>query len=1048
MATSAGFKQQCPSCEAWVPVRDTNLIGRKIDCPKCKYRFVVEDPGEEVEAEEEEEERPAKASKKPRRGEDEEEEEAPRRQTSKAKAGPRRGEDEEEEEEKEKKAGGVPTKMLLGVGLGVVALGLLGAVGYFIFGGSDKPAPPRASAPTNTSAPTPPQQQQPAAETKAAAPSSVSLEAVTSLLPGEVQGLCTVRMSDLPATGLGRTIFSRGALDQHIFTERLGLVLDDIDLILQGWNFTDNWSFNVVHSAKPIDQAAVKAALHLTPAPKKILEKEYFLAGPNPWLDELGRLTFALLVQVDPREVPPATRPLAVCFHDAKTLIIANQNQVEQFLKAKGVFPKLSQPGAAPASGATKAAAPASGGNLMGGGKSASNPRGGTPAKKEESAAPAGPSALYLTVPPKLKKMMDRVDVKRPTLSLAMDMQAAAAGHVPPLGLDTLDLRQNLLKDGELIGMGLNVKDQLSFLIAVDFPAEEIATERMEAYRKEVGLALAKKLGLEFKVKVDVVGAETKPDTPAPVITPNPNQNPRGPGRASPAAAGGGGGRQQAPPAQMGAGGRDPSAPKDDKESKVSQVDARVVEKTVVVLEVKLVEQAANFAWITGRLRQLVLQQKGHLDMANRRLRIFDLAKAMHTYLDKHQGEFPRGALERTIPNSRASRPYPPEQRLSWMVELLPDLGSDAAALNARIDRTKSWRDPPDNLPVAATLIPPFLNVQNPENTWWIRYPGMNAEVAATNYVGIAGVGLDAADYRPDEPSTTTKLGVFGYERTTKTSEISDGAANTIAIIQVPPTFKRAWMAGGGSTVAGVPEKNSIRPFVSCTYKGKRGTMAIMADCTVRFISETISDEAFQALCTIKGGESVIIDRDAPKVPPPEESTDLQVETIASAPPPQAPRVPSQPTSPVQGDWKEYVSTDAGFSVLMPGTPTEQTLSAPGPQGTVNTRVWLLENAGARYVVTLIQSPTPMDLKAIEKDSTSFKAGFEASSHCKILSEKKMPFAGGLGFEFELQMANLGRVKSRVYLQKQNAFSLVVGPPGAVSTDSMNRFFDSFKLIR
>ena len=45
MAANISFKQQCPSCEAMVPVRDASLVGRKIDCPKCKYRFVVEDPG-------------------------------------------------------------------------------------------------------------------------------------------------------------------------------------------------------------------------------------------------------------------------------------------------------------------------------------------------------------------------------------------------------------------------------------------------------------------------------------------------------------------------------------------------------------------------------------------------------------------------------------------------------------------------------------------------------------------------------------------------------------------------------------------------------------------------------------------------------------------------------------------------------------------------------------------------------------------------------------------------------------------------------------------
>src|SRR5437899_1140481 len=50
MAAGTSFKQQCPSCEAMVPIRDPGLIGRKIDCPKCKYRFVVEEPaGDEEE---------------------------------------------------------------------------------------------------------------------------------------------------------------------------------------------------------------------------------------------------------------------------------------------------------------------------------------------------------------------------------------------------------------------------------------------------------------------------------------------------------------------------------------------------------------------------------------------------------------------------------------------------------------------------------------------------------------------------------------------------------------------------------------------------------------------------------------------------------------------------------------------------------------------------------------------------------------------------------------------------------------------------------------
>src|SRR5580692_7001173 len=108
MASSTSFKQQCPSCEAMVPIRDPGLIGRKIDCPKCKYRFVVEEPAEEPE--EAEDEAPAKAAKN----------KAPAKGKTPAKGGPRRrDEDDDAEDEKpaKKKAGKSNVTMMLGAGL-------------------------------------------------------------------------------------------------------------------------------------------------------------------------------------------------------------------------------------------------------------------------------------------------------------------------------------------------------------------------------------------------------------------------------------------------------------------------------------------------------------------------------------------------------------------------------------------------------------------------------------------------------------------------------------------------------------------------------------------------------------------------------------------------------------------------------------------------------------------------------------------------------------------------------------------------------------------
>ena len=40
----ASFKVPCPSCEHQVPIKNESLIGTKVECPKCKYRFKVEAP--------------------------------------------------------------------------------------------------------------------------------------------------------------------------------------------------------------------------------------------------------------------------------------------------------------------------------------------------------------------------------------------------------------------------------------------------------------------------------------------------------------------------------------------------------------------------------------------------------------------------------------------------------------------------------------------------------------------------------------------------------------------------------------------------------------------------------------------------------------------------------------------------------------------------------------------------------------------------------------------------------------------------------------------
>jgi hypothetical protein len=243
---------------------------------------------------------------------------------------------------------------------------------------------------------------------------------------------------------------------------------------------------------------------------------------------------------------------------------------------------------------------------------------------------------------------------------------------------------------------------------------------------------------------------------------------------------------------------------------------------------------------------------------------------------------YPPGAFKRLDASLRIDRE--PKNRISWMAGLLPYLGHEN--LFGRINFNQSWRDP-SNWLAGNTLVPQFLDPSYPYDTRYRAVPGSSLDYATTHFVGIAGVGMDAAYYKRGDPSVADKRGVFGYEESAAMHEIISGRglSNTIFMIQVPHdgiTGVNPWIAGGGATLRGVPEKNSIQPFVLSKdrngnvirHKNKNGTFAIMTDGSVRFIDENVSDDVFKAMCTIQAknpkGFNPDTDPLTPKVPEPQ----------------------------------------------------------------------------------------------------------------------------------------------------------------------------------
>jgi prepilin-type processing-associated H-X9-DG protein len=123
-----------------------------------------------------------------------------------------------------------------------------------------------------------------------------------------------------------------------------------------------------------------------------------------------------------------------------------------------------------------------------------------------------------------------------------------------------------------------------------------------------------------------------------------------------------------------------------------------------------------------------------------------------------------------------------------------------------------------------------------------------------THYVGIAGLGQDAADLAFGYPGVC----VFGCDRKTRKDDITDGLATTMMAAETARD-NGPWTAGGPATVRGLCL--DAEPYLGRggQFGGSHpgGANVLFADASVHFVSESLSPQLFEALATIAGGEDV-----------------------------------------------------------------------------------------------------------------------------------------------------------------------------------------------
>ncbi|MDB5389338.1 MAG: hypothetical protein JWM11_4984 [Planctomycetaceae bacterium] len=207
---------------------------------------------------------------------------------------------------------------------------------------------------------------------------------------------------------------------------------------------------------------------------------------------------------------------------------------------------------------------------------------------------------------------------------------------------------------------------------------------------------------------------------------------------------------------------------------------------------------------------------------------------ALHNYHDT-TGSFPQGAKE----NAELKKP---EERLSWLVEILPYL--DQAQLYNMVKQDKGFADE-ENKNAFSSSLAVFMNPSQ------AKFPDLKG-YGPTTYVGMAGVGKDAATLKIDDP----KAGIFGYDRKTKIRDITDGTSNTIMVTESDKDIG-PWANGGPATIRGLANKPYINGPDGIGRNGVGGVHVLLADGSVRFVSQNIDNAVLEALATKAGGEVV-----------------------------------------------------------------------------------------------------------------------------------------------------------------------------------------------
>lgn len=847
------FKQQCPSCEAMVSIKDETLVGKKTECTKCKFRFLVEAPSKNKPADDK------KAPPVKSKAAGKEAAAKAKQEIKKAESG----------QKGPKKAGAKNKQMLIiGGAVGGVALVAIVAALFLFSGGEDNSKKQASKGPSGQRPVTPngpndkPEEnpeEKPKEEEKAppvVAKSDGVDPDVSIRLPGDSKVVALIRMESFFNSIFAKVLFNTpGAFNTKDFTKTFGIPLENIEQIMLARSsmlpvfnpLKKNWKMAILRSKEPFKKAHIEKSISLTQeVPIEGLQWSK-IAGQ---LDSLSSLMLGFEIN----------EKLSFFLADSRTIVIASEEKMNDYLKKDKGKPKKVAPPAPP----PETPKPVDPNNPMpppGQPISPMLPTGQPISPMPPSGQPVDPNAPPMPVAPPVSVKGNHFETLPLSFAKAMQLSEegdARAGIMMMVGVDLGELAavlpvasaflstyktpggapippdivnqvKNLSKlEHAVFGVLTGGLDELGFGIGAFSRDRKVASDFVK-----LAFPLVKKIPLALKeAKLDISASTLDLTGADPSASVDPNLPPPGSAGAEGMLKPGAHGMVMA----------------------MAEYDPI---KSNMKMEIggKLSLPPAMLKSFEGSLGEYLVTMKNSFETKMIGKSADPISKAIMSYVNDKKA-FPRGTAEEATNSKKFGLKMAPDKRVGWIVDLLPYFSNgDYASFSKLVDRSKSWSDP-KNHQVARMFIPDLLYATPTEGA---PISSDSNQPGITSFVGISGVGYASGEYLLDNK----KAGVFGYDRITKIVDIKDGPANTIALLLIKQNKNQPWIAGGGASIAGISEgPDALAPFLllekTNRNKEKEFTgIAIMADGKIREISNKISPEIFRAMCTIDGGEKI-----------------------------------------------------------------------------------------------------------------------------------------------------------------------------------------------